>query len=244
MLKVLLDSEDLSPSPLPKLFCPWNLLKKTQPHSPLHYAELQKWVEASPFSHSENSRIFTPKVNDAKTIEILTPFFPSLFIPGHYCRQADTLKAAKESSRWILVERGTFLSPQDMLFALDRLDPQKTILVDSGSHFGADDVVFDPRALSVYHSRFSLPVYLNLGGLQPGYPDPNLASAPPPLSSHYAGWLRQDFTPCFSKLLLPLGISGVIVTSPHQWHTVRQNALLDPRESAIPHPWQKEATPC
>lgn len=89
-----------------------------------------------------------------------------IFIPGEFSRQGDVLAAAAVSGKTILLERGAFLAPSDMLRAVSKLGQAKAsvVLVESGSSFGYSDRVLDPRALEVLAS-IGCPLALNLEAL-------------------------------------------------------------------------------
>jgi 2-dehydro-3-deoxyphosphooctonate aldolase (KDO 8-P synthase) len=89
-----------------------------------------------------------------------------IFIPGEFCRQGDVLGAATESQKIILLERGAFLAPSDLVRAVDKLGEAKTrlILVEAGSAFGYSDRVLDPRALEIM-LRLNCPLAVNLNAL-------------------------------------------------------------------------------
>ncbi|MEY3900808.1 MAG: hypothetical protein RL189_114 [Pseudomonadota bacterium] len=89
-----------------------------------------------------------------------------IFIPGEFSRQGDVLAAAAASGKTILLERGAFLAPSDMLRAVSKLGVAKdnVVLVESGSSFGYSDRVLDPRALEVLAS-IGCPLALNLEAL-------------------------------------------------------------------------------
>lgn len=92
--------------------------------------------------------------------------YERLYIPGEFCRQGDVLRAAAESGKVILLERGAFLSPSDICRAVDKLGEarERLILVEAGSSFGYSDRVLDPRSIQVM-ANLGLPLALNLNAL-------------------------------------------------------------------------------
>ena len=97
-------------------------------------------------------------------IEAASALATHFFIPGEFCRQGDVLAAASHSGATLLVERGAFLAPNDMLRALEKLDPKKVMLVDAGTSFGYSDRVLDVRALALLKAT-GLPFGVNLSAL-------------------------------------------------------------------------------
>jgi 3-deoxy-D-manno-octulosonic acid (KDO) 8-phosphate synthase len=92
--------------------------------------------------------------------------FERFYIPGEFCRQGDVLSAAADSGRLILLERGAFLAPNDIVRAVEKISTAKAnlILVEAGSSFGYSDRVLDPRSLEKL-KRLNCPIALNLNAL-------------------------------------------------------------------------------
>ena len=70
-----------------------------------------------------------------------------LFIPGEFCRQADLLTACRDSKLPLILEKGAFLPPTDMVRAYEKLAGSDVLLLDAGAAFGHGDRVLDVRSL-------------------------------------------------------------------------------------------------
>jgi|GEM_PF-4070141 len=92
-----------------------------------------------------------------------------LCVPGEICRQADVLDACRSAGVPVILERGPFLPPADLLRAAEKIcgkdgSGPALLLMDAGSVNGYSDRVFDPRALWMLKD-FGVPVGVNLGDL-------------------------------------------------------------------------------
>ena len=73
-------------------------------------------------------------------------------IPAFLCRQTDLLKAAAETGRPVMVKKGQFLSPVDMLNVSSKLKHfgcDRVILTERGTTFGYNDLVVDFRSIPI-----------------------------------------------------------------------------------------------
>lgn len=113
---------------------------------------------------SQNTRPFGIVVTTPAQVEAAASVATHFFIPGEFCRQGDVLAAASKSGATVLIERGAFLAPNDVMRALEKLDSQKILLVDAGTSFGYSDRVLDVRALAVLKAT-GLPFGVNLSAL-------------------------------------------------------------------------------
>lgn len=86
-----------------------------------------------------------------------------LQIPAFLCRQTDILVAAAKTGKVVNVKKGQFLSPESMIFAVDKLQQSgnhNIILTDRGTMFGYHDLVVDYRAIPVMQG-LHVPVVLD-----------------------------------------------------------------------------------
>lgn len=86
-----------------------------------------------------------------------------LQIPAFLCRQTDLLVAAAKTGKVVNVKKGQFLSPESMVFAVDKLQHSgnnKVILTDRGTMFGYHDLIVDYRAIPVMQG-LHVPVVLD-----------------------------------------------------------------------------------
>jgi 2-dehydro-3-deoxyphosphooctonate aldolase (KDO 8-P synthase) len=72
-----------------------------------------------------------------------------LQIPAFLCRQTDLLAAAAETGKPINVKKGQFVSPADMLFAIEKCAAsgnRRVMLCERGTTFGYNNLIVDFRA--------------------------------------------------------------------------------------------------
>mgnify|MGYP003564821109 CR=1 FL=1 len=76
-----------------------------------------------------------------------------LQIPAFLCRQTDLLEAAGRSGRAVNIKRGQFMAPDDMRFAVDKVDhaagARRAFVTERGFAFGYHDLVVDMRAFPI-----------------------------------------------------------------------------------------------
>lgn len=73
-------------------------------------------------------------------------------IPAFLCRQTDLLQAAAESGRPVNVKKGQFLSPQEMINVVKKLEKfgcEKIMVTERGTTFGYNNLVVDMRSLEI-----------------------------------------------------------------------------------------------
>ncbi len=90
-----------------------------------------------------------------------------LQIPAFLARQTDLLVAAAETGKPINVKKGQFMSPEDMRYAVDKIQgtpshrgdapKNRVMLCERGTFFGYGRLVNDMTGLSIMRS-FGVPV--------------------------------------------------------------------------------------
>ncbi len=88
-----------------------------------------------------------------------------LQIPAFLCRQTDLLVAAANTGKWVNIKKGQFLSPEAMVFAVDkvRMSGNSNVMVtERGTTFGYQDLVVDYRGIPVMQSACNCPVVLDV----------------------------------------------------------------------------------
>ena len=74
-------------------------------------------------------------------------------IPAFLCRQTDLLEAAGRSGRAVNIKRGQFMAPEDMRFAVEKVDhaagARRAFVTERGFAFGYHDLVVDMRAFPI-----------------------------------------------------------------------------------------------
>lgn len=190
-----------------------NLWRVGQPESPEAFMERRGWLQP-----------FCLAVTTPEQIIESSSSYERLYIPGEFCRQGDILTAAAETGKLILLERGAFLAPSDIVRAVEKLGDarERVILVEAGSSFGYSDRVLDPRALEVM-AQTGCPVALNLNPL---------TEAVGIAYEHRPHWLaKTDFDAAFVRTAIAFGVQFLILPTQRElnadvlemWMTARKD---------------------
>ena len=86
-------------------------------------------------------------------------------IPAFLCRQTDLLVAAGQSGCAVNIKKGQFLSPYDMVYAVNKVRSvsQSPIFVtERGSSFGYKDLVVDYRSIQIMKETCQCPVVMDV----------------------------------------------------------------------------------
>lgn len=86
-----------------------------------------------------------------------------LQIPAFLCRQTDLLVAAARTGRAVNIKKGQFLSPEAMIFAVDKLRESGATdiaVTERGTTFGYQDLIVDYRGIPTMQ-QFGVPVVLD-----------------------------------------------------------------------------------
>ena len=108
-----------------------------------------------------------PIVTDIHTAEeaaFAARYVDVLQIPAFLCRQTDLLEAAAATGKWVNIKKGQFLSPESMIFAVNKVKEagnQKVLVTDRGTMFGYQDLIVDMRGIPSMQS-FEVPVILDV----------------------------------------------------------------------------------
>jgi 2-dehydro-3-deoxyphosphooctonate aldolase (KDO 8-P synthase) len=84
-------------------------------------------------------------------------------IPAFLCRQTDLLDAAAKSGKPVNVKKGQFLSPNEMIHVVEKLEhfgAKEIMLTERGTTFGYNNLVVDMRSLQIMR-RFGYPVVMD-----------------------------------------------------------------------------------
>ena len=87
-----------------------------------------------------------------------------LQIPAFLCRQTELLQAAAATGKWVNIKKGQFLSPEAMVFALQKVKDSgnpHVMLTERGSQFGYSDLVVDFRSIPKMQ-KFGCPVVMDV----------------------------------------------------------------------------------
>jgi 2-dehydro-3-deoxyphosphooctonate aldolase (KDO 8-P synthase) len=94
-----------------------------------------------------------PVVTDIHTAEeaaIAAKYVDILQIPAFLCRQTDLLVAAAKTGRMINIKKGQFLSPEAMVFAIQKVRDagnSQIAVTERGTTFGYQDLIVDYRGI-------------------------------------------------------------------------------------------------
>jgi len=102
-------------------------------------------------------------VHSVDEIEMATNYVDILQIPAFLCRQTDLLLAAAKSGKIVNIKKGQFLSPESMIFAINKVREsgnEKVMITDRGTTFGYQDLVVDYRGIPTIQN-YNVPVVLD-----------------------------------------------------------------------------------
>jgi 2-dehydro-3-deoxyphosphooctonate aldolase (KDO 8-P synthase) len=102
-------------------------------------------------------------IHAADEAEMAAEYVDVLQIPAFLCRQTDILVAAAKTGKVVNVKKGQFLSPESMIFAVDKIQQSgnnNIILTDRGTMFGYHDLIVDYRAIPIMQG-LKVPVVLD-----------------------------------------------------------------------------------
>lgn len=94
-------------------------------------------------------------IHSADEAAMAAEYVDVLQIPAFLCRQTDILVAAAKTGKVVNVKKGQFLSPESMIFAVDKIRQSgndKIMLTDRGTMFGYHDLIVDYRAIPILQS--------------------------------------------------------------------------------------------
>lgn len=86
-------------------------------------------------------------VSSPEHAKIAARYAHFLYVPAELCRQSDVLVAAAQTQLPLVVEKGCFLSPNEIKRLVEKIQDTDFALVECGSANGYSDCVLDPRSL-------------------------------------------------------------------------------------------------
>ena len=146
--------------------------------------------------------------------EIASEFVDVLQIPAFLCRQTELLEAAAETGKIINIKKGQFISPDDMLYQVEKVKAagnNKIIVTERGSSFGYHNLVVDMRSLAIM-KQFGYPVVF----------DATHSVQMPSNESGISGG-NPEFIEPLSRAAAAVGISGIFIET----HPNPKKALSD-----------------
>jgi 2-dehydro-3-deoxyphosphooctonate aldolase (KDO 8-P synthase) len=87
-----------------------------------------------------------------------------LQIPALLCRQTDLLVAAGRTGRAVVVKKGQFMAPDDMLRAVEKVRStgnERVVVIERGTSFGYRNLVVDMRSFA-WIQRDGIPVFFDV----------------------------------------------------------------------------------
>ena len=103
-------------------------------------------------------------IHSAEEAAMAAPYVDVLQIPAFLCRQTDLLVAAARTGRAVNIKKGQFLSPEAMVFALQKVRDAgccNVALTERGVSFGYQDLIVDYRGIPTMQA-FGAPVILDV----------------------------------------------------------------------------------
>jgi 2-dehydro-3-deoxyphosphooctonate aldolase (KDO 8-P synthase) len=155
-------------------------------------------------------------VHDAHDVKIVSEFVDVLQIPAFLCRQTDLLVAAAKSDRVVNIKKGQFVSPWDMLHAVEKVRESgndRVLLTERGSSFGYNNLVVDMRSLPIMR-QFAPVVFDATHSVQlPSAGSDNVARAPTAGSDDGAvqSGGQPEFIPILARAAVAAGVDGIFV---------------------------------
>ena len=105
----------------------------------------------------------TTDIHSVKEAKLAAEYVDILQIPAFLCRQTDILVAAAKTGKIINIKKGQFLSPQSMIFAIEKVRQsgnKKVMATDRGTMFGYGDLIVDFRGVPQMQ-KFDVPVIMD-----------------------------------------------------------------------------------
>lgn len=147
-------------------------------------------------------------------------------IPAFLCRQTDLLIAAAQTGKIVNIKKGQFLSPESMVYAVDKVrisGNDKVMLTERGTTFGYTDLVVDFRGIDIMKKNHC-PVIL----------DVTHALQQPNQQSGVTGGVPMRI-PTLAKAGIAAGIDGLFMeTHPNPSQALSDGANMLPLDQMKP----------
>ena len=143
-----------------------------------------------------------------------------LQIPAFLCRQTDLLVAAAKTGRVVQVKKGQFLAPQDMKYAINKLEESQASEIwqtERGATFGYQNLVVDMRSFPIMQEN-GHPVLLDA-----------THSVQLPGGAQGASSGNREYVPTLARAAIAAGANGLFIET----HPNPDQALSDGK-SQIP----------
>lgn len=113
---------------------------------------LEKGMEMLADIKSKYALPLVTDIHETAQVKRVAEVVDVLQIPAFLCRQTDLLIAAAETGRCIKVKRGQYMAPEDMQYAVTKVQEsgnKNVCLTERGASFGYHNLVVDMRALPI-----------------------------------------------------------------------------------------------
>ena len=154
-----------------------------------------------------------------------------LQIPAFLCRQTDLLVAAGKSGCGVNIKKGQFLSPSDMVYAVNKVKSTGTakqiFVTERGTSFGYKDLVVDFRSIQIMKETCGCPVVM----------DVTHAVQQPGANNGSTGG-KREFVPILAKAAVAVGADilflethlnpdNALSDGPNAWPLAKMKALIE-----------------
>lgn len=154
-------------------------------------------------------------IHTPEQVDLIGNSVDILQIPAFLCRQTDLLVAAGKSGLAVNIKKGQFLSPQEMKFAISKIESQnnkRILLTERGSCFGYNNLVVDMRSL-VIMAEYNYPVVMDAT---------HAVQLPGTASTGGSGGDRR-FAPILARAAAAVGVAAVFLET----HPNPEKAISD-----------------
>jgi 2-dehydro-3-deoxyphosphooctonate aldolase (KDO 8-P synthase) len=152
-------------------------------------------------------------VHESNQVQAVAQVADVLQIPAFLCRQTDLLLAAGNSGRAVNVKKGQFMAPEDMRFAVEKVQGtsnKNVFLTERGTTFGYHNLEVDMRSLPIMR-RFAPVVFDVTHSVQ----------MPGGLGGSSGG--QREFAPYLARAAAAAGVDGFFIET----HPEPAKALSD-----------------
>lgn len=104
-------------------------------------------------------------IHESAEAEMAAKYVDMIQIPAFLCRQTELLLAAGRTGKYVNIKKGQFLSPESMLYAVEKVRStgnECVSVTDRGTSFGYSDLIVDPRAIPVMQEECGCPVIMDV----------------------------------------------------------------------------------
>ena len=134
----------------------------------------------------------------------VSKFVDVVQIPAFLCRQTDLLVAAKEAAEYynciVNIKKGQFLSPQDMINVIGKVDKDRCWITERGTSFGYNTLVTDFKGIIWMRENLGVPVI---------YDATHSVQEPGGLGGKSGG--KREYVAPLTRAAAAMGIDGIFM---------------------------------